>query len=277
MQRFLKFALCLTVLSNIAPPAPSQAASPGQPESPLKPAGTSAIPGPGAPVDQRAIAALGKAQHAVGGLRRLRAIRDVTRVVEMVNLAADGRAKATFEIVFPNAIRLTTDSPLGEVTAFSDGKTAWASSVLGVDEALPEWQVRAARQDLFRQLEFLLQSDRDPDKKVEFVERSQVEARPADVIQITSGVAGTIRFWIDVASGDVLELEYRRIVARGTGPVVADFFSDYRWVNNTLRIPFHTHTLSDGQPYMDTRVLRAEYNRGLRAEVLGQKHVPKRR
>lgn len=217
------------------------------------------------------MAALSRAQNAVGGLRRLQAIRDVTRVVEMVNLAADGKAEATFQIVFPNVIRLTTDSPLGKVTAFSDGKTAWASSSLGIDQALPEWQIRAARQDLFRQLESLLQSDRDPDKKVEFVEDSKVEERPANVLQISSPVAGSIRLWVDVASGDVLKIEYRRIVARGTGPVVTDFFSDYRWVDKMLRVPFYIHTVSDGQPYMDTRVLRAEYNRDLQAETLGQK------
>ena len=193
----------------------------------------------------------------------------------MVNLAADGKAQATFQIVFPNVIRLTTDSPLGKVTAFSDGKTAWAASSLGIDQALPEWQIRAARQDLFRQLESLLQSDRDPDKKVEFVEDSKVEERPANVLQILSPVAGPIRIWVDVASGDVRKIEYRRIVARGTGPAVTDFFSDYRWVDKTLRVPFYIHTVSDGQPYMDTRVLRAEYNRDLQVETLGQKPPPK--
>lgn len=271
MKRWLKFALCMTVLSSIVPSAKSQGAAFGCSDSPLQLAGRSPLLVSNTHVDQRALAALSRAQNAVGGLHRLQAIRDVTRVVEMVSLAADGKAQATFEIVFPNVIRLTTDSPLGKVTAFSDGKTAWAASSLGIDQALPEWQIKASRQDLFRQLESLLQSDRDPDKKVEFVEDSKVEERPANVLQISSPVAGSIRLWVDVASGDVRKIEYRRIVARGTGPVVTDFFSDYRWVDKTLRVPFYIHTVSDGQPYMDTRVLRAEYNRDLQAEILGQK------
>ncbi len=262
------------ILSCVAPHAQSQAASPSAKPSALSLASGHAVPTPD--VDPQAMAAFSRAQKAVGGLHRLHAIHDVTRVVEMLNLAADGRAKATFQIVFPNVIRLTTDSPLGEITAFSDGKTAWASSAFGSDDHLPEWQIKAARQDLFRQVESLLQSDRDPDKKIEFVEHSQIESRPAGVLQISSAVTGTIRIWIDDASGDLLQVEYRRIVANGSGPRVTDFFSDYRWVNKTLRVPFHIHTLSDGQPYMDTQVLRAEYNHGLQAEVLGRKPSPGR-
>jgi hypothetical protein len=255
LKQFLKLALWLTLLSTIASFAQSQAAAPE--------------------VDQRAIGTLSRAQKAVGGLHRLQAIRDVTRAVEMLNLAADGRARATWQIIFPNVLCLTTDSPLGEITAFSNGQAGWVSSGMGVDDHLPDWQIRAAPQDLFRQIESLLQSDRDPDKKLEFIEHGQVDARPASVLQVTSLAAGIIRLWIDDASGDLLKIEYRRVVARGTGPLVTDFFSDYRWVKKTLRIPFYIHTLSDGQPYMDMRILRVEYNRGLQAETLGQKPQPK--
>ncbi len=255
MKQFLKLALWLTLFSTMASFAQSQSAAPE--------------------VDQRAIVALSRAQKAVGGLHRLQAIRDVTRAVEMLNLAADGRARATWQIIFPNVLCLTTDSPLGEITAFSDGHTGWVSSGMGVDDHLPDWQIRAARQDLFRQIESLLQSDRDPDNKLEFIDHGLVDARPASVLQVSSQAAGVIRLWIDDTSGDLLKIEYRRIVPRGTGPLVTDFFSDYRWVKKTLRIPFYIHTLSDGQPYMDQRILRVEYNRGLQAETLGQKPQPK--
>jgi hypothetical protein len=193
----------------------------------------------------------------------------------MVNLTSKERAQATSEIIFPDVIRLTSDSPFGELIAFSDSHSAWASSALGLDERLPDWQIKASRQDLFRQLETLLQSDRNPDRKLEFTERSKVDDRPADILKISSGVAGTVRLWVDAVSGDLLELEYQRVVARGSGSLVTDFFSDYRWVNKTIRVPFRIHTLSDGQPYMDTDVVGVEYNRGLKAETLSQKPAPK--
>jgi hypothetical protein len=222
-------------------------------------------------LDPQAAQVLHKAQDAFGGLHRLQAIKDVTREVEMMNLASKEKARATSEIIFPDAIRYTTDSPMGEVVAFSDGKSAWASFALGTDDHLPEWQIKASRQDLLRQFESLLQSDRIPDRKVEFAEHGKVDAKPADVLKISSASSGSVRIWVDAASGDVLELEYQRILARGAGPIVTDFFSDYRWVNKTIRIPFHIHTLSDGEPYMDTQLLRSDYNHGLTLDGLSQK------
>lgn len=227
--------------------------------------------------DQRAAAVLQKAQNALGGPRHLQAIHDVTREVEMVNLITKEHARSTSQIIFPNMIRLTTNGPLGELVAFSDGESGWAFSAMGFDDRLPDWQIKASRQDSFRQFETLLQSERNPDRKVEFVERGKVGDRAADILKISSGMAGSVRVWIDTVSGDLLELEYQRIVARGAGPLVTDFFTDYRWVNKTIRIPFRIHTLSDGQPYMDTELVRAEYNTGLRSEVLTQKPAPKQR
>ena len=188
----------------------------------------------------------------------------------MVNLTTKERARSTTQIIFPDVIRLTIDSPLGKLTAFSDGRTGWTSSALGLDDHLPDWQVRASRQDLFRQLESLLQSDHNADAKIEFVGRGKVEAHPASILKISS-TAGPIQIWIDTNSGDVLEMEYQRVVARGSGPTVEDFFTDYRWVKKTIRLPFHIHTLSDGKPYMDTEVVEVTYNRGLQTQALSQK------
>jgi hypothetical protein len=272
VNRIHSFVLCLTVIVQLASAFSAQTASSSQSDSHVEIAhGSAAAP----ELDGQALAILHKSQDAVGGLRRLQAIHDVTREVEMVNLATQAKARATSQIIFPDVIRLTTDSPFGDLVAFSDGQAAWSSSPLGMDEQLPDWQVKASRQDLFRQLESLLQSDQNPGRKVEFAERGKVDARPADILRISSASAGTVRVWIDVASGDPLEMEYQRVVVRGAGPMVTDFFSDYRWVNKTVRVPFHIHTLSDGQPYMDTQVLHVEYNRGLKLEVLSQKPASK--
>ena len=274
MNRISIFGFIFSAILQLVPNTSGQAISPGRPDfhhDIVSGSPTAAAPG----LDEQTANVLHRAQEALGGLRRLQAIHDLTRKVEMVNLATKERAQATSEVIFPDVIRLTSDSPFGELIAFSDSHSAWASSGLGLDERLPEWQIKASRQDLFRQLETLLQSDRNPDRKVELTERGKVEDRPADILKISSSAAGTIRLWVDAVSGDLLELEYQRVVAGGSGPLVTDFFSDYRWVNKTIRIPFHIHTLSDGQPYMDTEVVRVEYNRGLKSETLSQKPAPK--
>lgn len=274
MNRIHSFVICWAVVFGVVAIAPGQAGSSTQ-SDPHAEMSHGSVGIAAAQVDAKAAAILHKAQDALGGLRRLQTVHDVTREVEMVNLASKEKAQATSQIIFPDVIRLTTETPLGEVIAFSDGKSAWASFALGTDNRLPEWQMKASRQDLLRQLESLLQSDQLPGRKVEFVKHGTVENKSADILKISASAAGSVRIWVDATSGDVLELEYQRIVVRGEGPLVNDFYSDYRWVNKTIRVPFHTHTLSDGQPYMDTEVIRAEYNRGLKADVLGRKPVPK--
>ncbi len=269
MKRIYSLALCLVAISSLF------AIAAGQSDSRTQSAQTNLADGKNRssaaePVPY-AIAVLHKAQHALGGAERLRAIHDVTREVEMVNLATKETARSTSQIIFPDVIRLSSDSPFGQIIAFCDGQTAWESSPLGIDNRLPNWQIKASRQDLYRQLESLLLSDQDPDRKVEAAERGKVNGWPADSLKISSASAGTVRIWVDAGSGDLLEMEYQRVVAKGEGPLIDEFYSDYRWVNKTVRVPFHIHTLSDGEPYMDTEIVRAEYNKGLKADVLAQK------
>jgi len=235
-----------------------------QTETHVKPAESASLLA--AEKSRRGIHALQRAQEAFGGLGRLQSIKDITRSLKLTDLASGAEAQETLQLLSSGAIRLEAASPLGETTSFYGGKTAWSVTEIGLDTSLPEWQLKAARQDLFRQLEFLVQSDHDPERSVEFVESDQVAGRAADVIEISSPEAGKVRLWIDSASGDVVKGEYPRIVSRGVGPRVTDFYSDYQWVDKLVRIPVKTHTLSDGQPYIDTIVVNSKYNQGLRAE-----------
>ncbi len=269
MKRIHSLALCFVAISSVVTIAAGQSDSRAQSAQAKLADGTNRSSA--AELGPYAIAVLHKAQNALGGAERLRAIHDVTREVEMVNLSTKEKARSTSQIIFPDVIRLSSDSPFGQIIAFCDGQTAWESSSLGFDNRLPNWQITASRQDLYRQLETLVLSDRYPDRKVEAAERGKVNGRPADSLKISSASAGTVRIWVDAGSGDLLEMEYQRVVAKGEGPLINEFYSDYRWVNKTVRVPFHIHTLSDGEPYMDTEIVRAEYNKGLKADVLAQK------
>ncbi len=220
---------------------------------------------------QKAVEALQRAQRAAGGLDRLQAIRDVTRKLEMVELGTGSRAAQTVQVICPRTILLTNHVEEYEIAAFFDGIGGWIKSPWGDDNIVPPWQRDAAEQELMRQWELLLQSDRDSRKTVAYVKSAKVGDKSADVLSVSTAAGGTVTISIDSATGDVLTLEYPRIGPRGPLATVTDYFSDYRKAANGLRVPFKIHTLSGGQPYMDTTVVSLEYNRGLRAEVLGRK------
>ena len=227
--------------------------------------------GPKAGKPDAGVQALRRAQTAVGGLNRLLAIRDLTRTVEMVASATGSKARQTVEIIFPRTIRLTNTVETTEITAFFDGVSGWIKSPWGVDDPLPPWQRTAAQQDLARQLECVLQSDRDGRKTVEFAEFSKVGEKMADVLKISVPAGGAMRLAIDSESGDPIRLEYHRIGPQGPGPLITDFYGDYRKTPYGLRMPFQVRTLSDGKPYMETVITSIEYNRGLRSDVLGRR------
>lgn len=226
---------------------------------------------PAADNRQKAVAVLQRAQRAAGGLDRLQAIRDMTRRLDMLEAATGSRASETVEVILPGTIRLTQKIGTVEITAFFDGISGWIKSPWGSDDLLPSWQRDAAQQELIRQLEILLLSDQDSRKTIEYVKAGTVEDKAVDILDISSPSGGKLRLAVDAASGDVITLEYPRIGPRGQVATVTDYYSDYRKLPGGLRAPFKVHTLSDGQPYMDTVVSDLQYNQGLQPNVLGRK------
>lgn len=220
---------------------------------------------------------LSRAQGAVGGRAKLESIRDLTRTAELVQAEGGAKAQQVLRIIAPRVIHLTSEMATGmKITAFFDGTSSWATSPWGTDDPLPPWQAKAAGQDLVRQLEFLLLSDRDPERALDSFERVDVQGKTGESIRIVDKQAGDMKLWIDAASGEPLKIEYHRIVARGQGPVVTDHFSDFREVGG-IRTPFKISSFSDGRPYMDTVVTKVEYNTGLTLADLARKEAPARR
>lgn len=226
--------------------------------------------------EEKARRALARAQQATGGRAKLESIRDLTRTADLVQADSGTKARQVLRVIAPRVIHLTSElSPGLRITAFSDGTRSWATSPWGTDDPLPAWQAKAAVQDLIRQLEFLLLSDRDPERTLDFFERTEVQGRLAEGIRIVDKHAGEVKLWIDAASGEPLKLEYPRILASGRGPLVTDHFSDLRDVAG-IRMPTRISSFSDGVPYMETIVAKVEYNTGLRLADLARIDAPAR-
>lgn len=221
--------------------------------------------------EDKARRALAHAQQAVGGRAKLESIRDITRTVDLVQADSATKARQVLRIITPGTIHLMSEMGPGiQITAFFDGTRSWATSPWGSDDPLPAWQANAAAQDLFRQLELLLLSDRVPERTLDSFERTVLQGKPAESIRIVDKRAGEMKLWVDAATGAPLQLEYRRIVANGQGPVVIDRFSDLRDVGG-IKTPFKISTVADGVPYMDTTVAKVEYNTGLTLADLAKK------
>jgi hypothetical protein len=218
---------------------------------------------------ESAVAALVRCQEALGGTARLAAIRDITRVLALSRGPEDVALTQEVRLLPPNAIRQTSILGPNEIVAFSDGTRGWVKSPWGLDLTLPEWQLRAARQDVARQLEILVLADRDPTIRLDLVGADEVDGIPAAILRIFADQDRDLKLWQDAASGLPLKLEYRRIGPRGYGETVEDRFEDYRDVDG-LRVPFLITTRTNGEAYMQAKVLRLTYNSGLQPEELSR-------
>jgi hypothetical protein len=145
-----------------------------------------------------------------------------------------------------------------------------------MDDPLPDGQVRAARQDLFRQLETLVLANEDPAVVLEILMPEKAAGRDATVVRIFRDEDCDVMLWLDTKTGLPIRLQYPRVKPKGLGEIVEDVYDDYRIVNG-LRAPFRIVTSTDGQPYMETMVVTVAYNTGLKARELAEFEAPSSR
>jgi hypothetical protein len=213
--------------------------------------------------------ALERAQQAAGGRARLLAVRDITRVADLTQASSGVKATQTLRIVLPDAIHLVNEAGPATITAFVDPTRSWATSPWGVESPLPDWQARAARLDLLRELECLLVADADRKNTLDWIEQREFGGQRAEAIRIASPGAGEVTLFVDLATGDPLGVAYERPVDRGKGSLVIDHFSDFRKAG-ALRVPFKITTTNDGLPYMVSDITKIAYNSGLRVDDLAR-------
>lgn len=220
---------------------------------------------------QKARAILSRAREVAGGVKNLQSVHDITRSLEMTQTMTGIKARQTLRAIFPGTLQLVSSmSPLGpgEMTAFYHQGGGWMKAGEIADPQLPGWQVRAAEQDLMRQLEWVLLSDLRGDRTISYVEQREVQGRLSDGIEIYDSKAGSVRLWVDAKSSQPVALQYRRIGAHGELAQIVDYFQDFQTLNG-VRTPRRITTKSDGQPYMEAVVIDLKYNSGLKAENLG--------
>ena len=163
------------------------------------------------------------AQQAAGGRAKLESIRDFTRTAVLEQTGSGGNAQQILRVIAPRVIHLTSDVGGAKIAAFFDGTRSWAVSPLGSNDPLPPWQAAAADLDLFRQIEFLLLSDRLPQRTLELLERAEIHGRQADGIRIADQRGSDVKPWIDAGSGGCCSRIPAIVLRRGSSG--ADLFA----------------------------------------------------
>ena len=209
-----------------------------------------------------------KAQEAAGGAEKLAAVKDLTRKGELVAMGGMMTAEQTTRIILPDVLRQEMQLPFGAMVIFAAGDSGWMKRPQG-QAPLAGPPLKQAQEALFRARESLLLSDRDPERKVNFVESGEVDGKAAEVIEISARDGPSVRLWVDAGSGDVLKLAYQGAAMTGAPAEVEEIFSDYREVDG-IRVPFKTKILQNGKDFAELTLSEAAYNSGLEKEALSK-------
>lgn len=143
-------------------------------------------------------------------------------------------------LVFPDRVRQTMQTPMGEQTLIVTPDEAFAVRG-GAAQPLPDAMVQSVRRDLNRDLRMLVRYHDDPGlEAVAAGQESCGEAR-CDVVQVTFG-GTTSRLWVG-ADGLVLKQSYQgeQPLTRAPGTIEVEF-SDYREIGGR-QVP-HRQTIA---------------------------------
>lgn len=211
---------------------------PPPPDAAPKVAKTGATAAAGKQVLARAAAALGGKDAA-----SVKAIRAKTRMT--LNMGGQSmQLGQTMLLVFPDRLRATVQSPMGEQTIVLGEGSAFVAAG-GQMQDLPAPAAEKMRKDLGHDLRSIVRYASEPGTEAVGAGKEDFSGVPCDVVAVTlRGVES--RLWV-AADGKVLKQTYQgeHPVTRAPGPIEV-WFSDYRDMGGR-QVPHKQSVRVDGQ------------------------------
>lgn len=208
---------------------------------------------------QRGRAILANVLKAAGGASALSALRDLVIESTAVIKTPQGELKVNSKsyLVLPNKIRMEDTLPFGQMVRVWDGATGWMKTPQGVQD-LPESLKQQILQQIARNTVVVLLEAQEGRRPVSFVETTQVEGKPADVIEVSDNAGSTFRLFVDPDTGRPVKKAYKS--STPMGPVeVEEVYSDYREAGG-LSLPFKIMINQQGKLFADVTVESVKVN-----------------
>jgi zinc protease len=203
---------------------------------------------------------LAKAQQAAGGVEKLAAVKDLTKIYTY-KAQAGLNAEQSVQIVLPDTMLHESQFPFGKLVVAVGEDGGWMKGPQGTMPLPPE-HLAQAHGELFRLREPLLLSDRIAGRAVSFVEQADFSGSKAAVIEISEENGPSVRLWVDEQSGEILKQVYQSSAITGSPSEIEQIFSDYRVVNG-VRVPFKITVLANAEEFAQVEVKEIRYNTGL--------------
>lgn len=209
----------------------------------------------------KAKALLAKAQAALGGAAKFAAVKDFVQTVEVTIQMPQGgpgmKATQRNYALLPDHFRQDQEFPFGKVVIYSDGKSGWMSTPQGL-QPMPPPVIDQVRTEMFREFIKLILSDRDPARKLAFVEE--------DNTVVISGDGGRqIEIQIDPGTGLPQKETYTT-----NGRTLEETWSEWKDVDG-IKLPGAFSVIQAGKKFADSVVKEYKLNTGVTVEEISKK------
>ena len=221
----------------------------------------------GGQIDADAARLIDKAVQGKGGLEKLKGIRTVRAVSDVIAETSGGpvSVSTTIRVRYPGQFRIDTELPSGALVQVFDRGRTWVRDAAGVRELSGE-AAEAMRRSIVRDdiaLLVALSEGRVPARRLPDVE---VDGRKMPALRADLKASGPVTLVLDPETGLIVRQHYPAGSAAGS---IEETLSDYRDVSG-LQVAFSVTRVHPGEPPLTRRLRTFEYNVPLEPAVFSR-------
>ena len=228
-----------------------------------------AVDAPEATEDDLAVgrALMERSIEAMGGSEALASVQAVQRSAEVTIVRPMGEMAIGVEMLvsFPDKMKTTMQTPMGDIDMVVNGDQAWAIDPMGNTQPLPPQQRDSMREELWRIPVFLYGRLDEEGLAVQHLGQEEINGRSVEALLITPPGYDPFRLYLDAET--MLPVKKAGRSMSQQGPVDAEtMMSDYREVGG-IQFPFRETSTENGNPSSDAIIQAIEINPDIPADA----------
>ncbi len=204
-----------------------------------------------------------RAVYNGSGGAKLAAVKDLREVGQMAMSTPQGDFSVTSDVTiqFPDKFAQKMITPMGEMTAVSDGKAIWMTTPQGARD-VPESQRGEMMAGVVRNSVFLLQNFEKPRFTVQFLKESVEDGKKVNLVLVKDSLTAlSMKLTIDAQTNQILKKSYRGRFM-GAPSEVDELLSDYRDAGGVV-LPFKHTVQQAGKKVVEITVTEIKVNAGV--------------
>lgn len=204
--------------------------------------------------------------EAAGGSNAFKAVQGIRQKGTVLMVTPQGEISLDIEILvsLPNKMRVTSQTPMGEIVRILNGDQAWMITPMGTKPAPPSVKT-SMMENIWQDLAFLYGQAETEGLTIQHIGQEDVEDKTTEILLITPPGFTGFKLYLDMAT--MLPVKKVAQAMSPQGPMeIEDMLSDYREVAGMM-LPFKSTTKRNGQPGGEVTIGEIEINPTLAEEL----------